>query len=114
MSGCVLLLCPLDVSIWITSDRIRPPWSSHPVSEEATHRQEHMHMHIITHLCMHKQGRRPVQPVAAACADAPRGDVFHAEPFQRKFRWLRRDLPPPHSPLSSFLLLLWLRLVYGL
>ncbi len=39
---------------------------------------------------------------------------FSCKPFQRKSRRLQRDSTPLCSPLSSFFLLLWLQLVYGL
>lgn len=45
---CVLLLFPLDKSIWITSGRIRPSWSSHLDLEEA-----HTHTHTCAQLYIH-------------------------------------------------------------
>lgn len=59
---------------------------------------------------MSHQAYRPVQPVAAVCADTLRVDVFHASHFKESLDVCSGT----HSPLSSFLLLLWLQLVYGL
>lgn len=70
-SGCVLILCPLDSRIWITSGRIKPLQSSRTMGSN-------IHIHLITH--------KPVQPVSETCVAAPR--VLRRTPcesFQREF-----------------------------
>lgn len=67
MSACVLLLCPLDMSRWITSGRIRPLWFSRPVSEEATQTL----MNIAQHTCA-GLWKLPVVCFGMSCIQAKR------------------------------------------
>lgn len=93
---CVLLLCPLDTSIWITSGRIRPSWSSHLDLE---------HTHTLVHN----------YTLMWACADALWCVLWcflHTKTSQRKSGWLQRESSCLCSLLSSFFL--WLQLVCGL
>lgn len=97
---CVLLLCPLDTSIWITSGRIRPSWSSHLDLEEA-----HTHTHTLVHN----------YTFMWACADALWCVLWcflHTKTSQRKSGWLQRESSCLCSLLSFFFL--WLQLVCGL
>lgn len=95
MSECVLLLCPLDMSRWITSGRIRPLWFSHPVSEETT--QTLMHSHTLVLACVNS-----LQYVSGCFSYRPI-EVF-----------LKRAARLLVALFSSLLLSFRLQLVYGL